>query len=277
MPSEPAPWITVSQLHQDWVPRRIGRQILILDETDSTNTLALKACEEVDADGLVVLANFQLEGRGRLGRAWLSPRGASVLASLVLVPPAAEIGAVEAGSPAGISAWLTQVSAVAACEAIRRATEITPAIKWPNDLRYGGRKLGGILIESRILPEERRAWVVGIGVNCLQQAGHFPPDLRRAATSLELVASHPIDRVEVIRCLLQSLDEWLDPAAWGQTGRVHAAWLNYAEPLGQKTRLRREGRDYAGWTVEVDPVGGLIVQLESGRQEWFDPMITTLL
>ncbi|MBP7934138.1 MAG: biotin--[acetyl-CoA-carboxylase] ligase [Phycisphaerae bacterium] len=277
MPSEPATWITVGQLHQGWVPRRVGRQILILDEADSTNNLALKACEGADADGLVVLANIQLEGRGRMGRTWLSPRGASVLASLVLVPPAAEIGKVEAGSPAGISAWLTQVSAVAACEAIRRATEITPAIKWPNDLRYSGRKLGGILIESRILTEERRAWVVGIGINCLQQAGHFPPDLRGVATSLELAGSHPIDRVEVIRCLLQSLDEWLDPAGWGQTGRVHAAWLNYAEAVGQKIRLRREGRDYTGWTVEVDPVGGLIVQLESGRQEWFDPMITTLL
>jgi len=207
----------------------------------------------------------------------LSPRGASVLASVVLVQEPAESGAPGSESPTSISAWLTQVSAVATCEAVRRATEITPAIKWPNDLRFDGRKLGGILIESRSLPGDRRAWVVGIGINCLQHAGHFPPDLRSTATSLELAASHPIDRIEVTRCLLRAMDEWFAPATWGQTARVHTAWLTYAEPLGQKVRLRREGQDYTGWTVEVDPVGGLIVKLESGRQEWFDPMITTVL
>lgn len=277
MPAESSSWMTVEQLRQGWAPRRIGRRILVLDEVDSTNNIALEASEEPDADGLVILADAQREGRGRLGRAWLSPRGASVLGSVILVPPGAASDALKSGRAVEISAWLTQVSAVAVCEAIRRATEITPAIKWPNDVRFNGRKLGGILIESRTLRDERRTWVVGIGINCLQHAGHFPPDLRESATSLELAASHPIDRIEVVRCLLRSLDEWLDSAAWGQTSRVHAAWLGYAEPLGQKVHLRREGRDYTGRTVEVDPAGGLIVKLDSGAQEWFDPMITTVL
>jgi BirA family biotin operon repressor/biotin-[acetyl-CoA-carboxylase] ligase len=218
-------------------------------------------------------------------------------------------------TPFSLSAWLTQVSAVAACDAIRQATDVTPAIKWPNDLRIGGRKVGGILIETRTvdspagsknghipfgghpeileshrrdtgatrssgcadIPIFHRAWVVGIGINCLQQAGHFPPELRESATSLELATDHPVDRVAVARELLKALDRRLAPELWGQTEQVHRDWLAYAEPIGQKVRLRREGQDYAGWTVEVDPVGGLIVKLETGQQEWFDPMRTMLL
>lgn len=284
VPQEQPPSMTAEQLRHGWTPRRVGRRIITLSETDSTNTLALQAAEQPDADGLAILADAQLEGRGRFGQNWLSPRGASVLCSIVLLVEddgaAFENGTVAQQAQARITAWLTQVSAVATCEAIRRATDVTPAIKWPNDIRIAGRKLGGILIESRTIGSREkpiRAWVVGIGINCLQHAGHFPPELCETATSLELATSHAIDRTAVARELLHALDEWLAPQNWCQTERVHAAWLSYAEPIGQKVRLHREGKDYIGWTVEVDPAGGLIVKLETGQQEWFDPMRTTLL
>ena len=276
--------MTPEQLRHGWTPRRVGRRIITLAETDSTNTLALQRAGEPDADGLVILADVQTEGRGRFGQSWLSPRGASVLCSVVLLAEddtsTAQNGSAAQQAQTRTTAWLTQVSAVAACEAIRRATDVAPAIKWPNDLRVAGRKLGGILIESRTvgsLETQTRAWVIGIGINCLQHAGHFPPQLRETATSLELAASHAIDRTAVARELLRTLDDWLAPQHWCQTDRVHAAWLSHAEPIGQKVRLRRKGKDYAGWTVEVDPAGGLIVKLETGQQEWFDPMRTTLL
>ncbi len=277
--------MTAEQLHQGWSPRRIGRRILVLPETASTNTAALEAVagpaasggphpvSGPDADGLVVLADYQTAGRGRQGRTWSSPRGASVLCSaLILLKERPHVGG-----------WLTLASAVAACEAIRQATEVAPAIKWPNNLRVSGRKLGGILIESRrvgadrLLDADTRAWVVGIGINCLQQRGHFPPELRDTATSLELEASHPVDRVAVARALLRCLDKWMADPAPEDDNSAHAAWLNHAEPIGQRVCLRRGGREYAGRTVAVDPSGGLIVQGDDGRREWFDPMVTTLL
>ena len=275
--------MTVEELQTGWTPRRVGRRIIVLAEVDSTNTLALAAAGEPDADGLAILADAQTAGRGRLGASWLSPRRASLLASAVLLSeetgdaaPFRNRGEKEL-RPLFTSAWLTHVSAVAACDTIRQATDVTPAIKWPNDLRIAGRKVGGILIETRPLNDRTRAWVVGIGINCLQQAGHFPPELRESATSLELATHHPVDRVAVARELLKALDRRLAPELWGQTEQVHRDWLAYAEPIGQKVRLRRDGRDYAGWTVEVDPAGGLIVKLQTGQQEWFDPMRTKLL
>jgi len=271
-------------LRLGWTPRRVGRRIITLAETHSTNTLALRAAEEPDADGLAIFADAQLEGRGRLGHSWLSPRGASVLCSVVLItaedPATVPNGFDAQQAHARTAALLTQVSAIAACEAIRRATDVTPAIKWPNDIRIAGRKLGGILIESRTIGNREkpsRAWVIGIGINCLQHAGHFPEDLRETATSIELATAHAIDRSAVAHELLRSLDDWFASDNWSQANKVHATWLNYAEPIGQKVRLHREGVDYAGWTVEVDPTGGLIVKLETGQLEWFDPMRTTLL
>lgn len=284
MTQQPSPSMNADQLHQGWTPRRVGRRIITLAETNSTNTLALQAADEPDADGLAIFADAQLEGRGRLGHTWLSPRGASILCSVVLltedertnVPDGIDVQQAHATT----TALLTQVSAVACCEAIRQATDVTPAIKWPNDIRIAGRKLGGILIESRVIggrETQARAWVIGIGINCLQHAGHFPEELRETATSLELATAHAIDRTAIARELLRSLDDWFATDNWRDTNKVHTAWLDYAEPIGQKVRLRRDGVDYAGWTVEVGPAGGLIVKLETGQLEWFDPMRTTLM
>jgi BirA family biotin operon repressor/biotin-[acetyl-CoA-carboxylase] ligase len=182
-----------------------------------------------------------------------------------------------------VSGYLTLAAAVSACEAVRESTELPPSIKWPNDLYIGGRKLGGILIESRQLAPRRWGWVCGIGINCLQQAGHFSPELRDTATSLELNASHAIDRLEVARALLRSLDRWLADVPHAADAAVHAAWGSFAEPLGRRVRLACPGgpgearRECSGVTTAVDPAGGLIVQCDDGRREWFDPMLTVLL
>jgi len=257
----------------------VGRRIVLVDETESTNTLAMQSADQPDADGLVVFAERQRAGRGRLGTTWLSPRGASVLCS-VLVRSASDTqseAAADHEAHSGISAWLTQVSSVAACEAIHRATGISSAVKWPNDIRVAGKKVGGILIESKTLRDRTRAWVVGIGINCLQHAAHFPPVLRSTAASLEMVASHAVNRGAVARELLIALDTWLAADKWGRTAQAHAAWMSWAEPIGQRVALERDGRRYTGWSVDVDPAGGLIVRLESGQLEWFDPMRTRWL
>jgi BirA family biotin operon repressor/biotin-[acetyl-CoA-carboxylase] ligase len=260
------------ELRKGWTPTRVGRHIIWLDETASTNSFALEAAERPEADGLVVLTDLQTAGRGRQGRRWSSPRGASVLCSVLIVEPADT--APEGDSIAG---RLNMLAAVATCEAVAEATEVRPAIKWPNDLRVGGRKLVGILIESRSLPANRRAWVMGIGINCLQHAGHFPPEITQSVTSLELAASHPIDRIAVARHLLMRLDDRLTRPGWADDPELHQTWLSMAEPIGQRIRLRYQGQEYSGRTITVDPLGGLIVQLDNGRQMWFDPLLTSVV
>jgi BirA family biotin operon repressor/biotin-[acetyl-CoA-carboxylase] ligase len=289
--------LTPKQLLEDWSPVRVGRRLILESQVDSTNDVALNAANESDADGLVVMTDFQRTGRGRFGRVWSSPRGASVLYTALIVEPDRHRVASTGDGPtavgpdsecigpgddpvetAGIGGRLTLVAAVAAAEGIRAATDITPVIKWPNDLRARGRKLGGILIETRPIGSDERAWVVGVGINCLQQAGHFPDEVQETATSLDLLSSNPIDRAVVAREQLKAMDRWLSRSDWRCGNAVYEAWTAYAEPIGQRVRLRYKGDDtYEGHTVAVDPAGGLIVHCDDNQRRWFDPLLTTLL
>jgi BirA family biotin operon repressor/biotin-[acetyl-CoA-carboxylase] ligase len=243
-------------------PRRVGREIRVLPEVDSTNRFVLEALAPArgpSSDGCVVFAEYQTAGRGSLGRAWRSPRGAGLTFTVLLWEPAGL-------APMGF----TLPSAVAVAEGIEDATDVQPGIRWPNDLYAGGRKLGGILIEARATAEDQFAVAVGIGLNCLQHAGHFPPEIRQTATSLELASAHPIDRVAVARAILRRLDDHFSrpprvpPGAWVE------GWRRRSEDIGEHIAVACDGRRFAGRIVEIGPQAGLVLQLDSGGRRCFD-------
>jgi BirA family biotin operon repressor/biotin-[acetyl-CoA-carboxylase] ligase len=259
-----------------------GPNVQILDSVPSTNDLAWTRVGEPAADGFVVFAEQQTHGRGRLGRRWESPRGASLLCSVLLHDSA------DGRSKAPPGAQLSLLAAVAAHDAVADATGVQIEIKWPNDLLAAGRKVGGVLVESRPLTARRAAdggeasvyptvHVVGIGINCLQQPAHFPPGLRERATSLDLVTAQVIDRNDLARALLVHLDRWLsDSDAWGGQW-IRQAWLERAAPLGSRIKLQHSGQDYAGHVVDLDPTASLLVQLDSGERRLFDAATTTVI
>ncbi len=246
--------------------RRIGRRIEYFPSTTSTNDEAWRLIDKGADDGLVVLAEYQSAGRGRLGRTWESPRGASLLASVVLISRHDEL----TGGDLGL------IAAVAVVDAVTSTTDVTPAIKWPNDILVEGRKLGGILIESR-RRDTAAAFVVGIGLNCLQQHGHLTGELASLATSLDLESTGPIDRTALAVALLTELDRWLaEPAAWTD-GDLRRAWLARAEPMGQRIRLRHAGKVYCGSMVDLDPTAALVVRLDEGGVRVFNAAETTVV
>jgi len=148
-----------------------------------------------DSEGAVALAEEQTEGRGRLGRRWLSPSGVSLLFSLLLEPPVATARLPE----------LTLVAGQACAEAIAHVTGLTPEIKLPNDILVGGRKTAGILAEAR----EGRV-VLGIGVNVNVPAQELPQGIDPPATSLMLEAGRELDRAELLVKLLDRLERAYD-------------------------------------------------------------------
>jgi BirA family transcriptional regulator, biotin operon repressor / biotin---[acetyl-CoA-carboxylase] ligase len=254
--------------------RRIGGRVLVFDELDSTNAYLLGHAAEIN-DGAVVVAEFQTAGRGRLGRRWLSPRGASVLLSVLLKEPL--------DSP-----WLgraTLAAALAACEAVEAVTACRPGLHWPNDLVLSGKKLGGVLVESTPLarnphePAAQRAVVVGIGVNCLQQRGHLPGEIADTATSLEIESASPVDRVAVARSLLERLDAHFAPPTISQPAwtEVLAAWKSRCEDLGSRVTLQQDRPVYTGTVLDVSDDGDLLVQLDQGRRRYFAAATTTRL
>jgi len=263
-----APTLKAEDLAAALDVRRIGRSILSVAESTSTNDLCWQRLTEagMDADGFVALADHQSAGRGRLGRRWLAPRASSILLSALIIQPAESL----------LNERLSLIAGIAACLASRSVSDAEILLRWPNDLICKGKKIGGVLVESRRQPDGRLAAVLGIGINCLQHAGHFPPELRGAAASLDMVSPHAIDRFALAVALIQQLDDWLSGPQLASPDRVRREWLHLAEPLGKRVRIIEGARRWVGTTVEMDPAGGLVVQLDSGGRRLFDPATTTM-
>lgn len=251
---------------QDLLPsplQRLGRRIYLHASIPSTNTFLLEHAAEA-GDGAVAWAESQAAGRGRLGRRWLAPRGSSVLLSVLLLEPP--------DSPLRPHAAL--LGTVAACEAVETATDCAPAVRWPNDVYLGGRKLGGVLAESSA---GVGGVVIGVGLNCLQHRRHFTAELRDTATSLECESRHAIDRAAVAAALLARLDNWFvaasrEPAAWA---KLREAWRQRCEDLGRPVALEHDGRSFRGTAVDIAENGDLIVQLDHGGRRHFASANTT--
>lgn len=249
------------------LPRRIGRKVEIHAELDSTNNWALEHLvveAGKESDGQVVFAEYQTAGRGRFGRDWLTPRGAGLCFTFILW---------ESTSPACF-ARLIMETAIAVAEGIEAVTDVEVGIRWPNDLYVRGRKLAGILVELRGATGGI-AIAVGVGVNCLQQPGHFPPELRDRATSLEIESHNPIDRNVVGRSVLTSLDRFFGAANPPSDEVLTGAWLNRSTDVGTHVTLHHDGHAFAGRILDISPKSGLLLQLDDGGRRLFDPATTS--
>jgi BirA family biotin operon repressor/biotin-[acetyl-CoA-carboxylase] ligase len=247
---------------------RLGTRVFTFDEIDSTNAWLLREARTLP-DGTLVTAEFQSAGRGRLGRRWAAPRGSSILLSALIREPAT--------STAGGS--LTMAALVATAEAVEQATSCHPAIRWPNDLESGGRKLAGVLVEARGGggDVEDRVFAVGIGLNCLQQAGHFAAELRELATSLDLESPVAIDRVGVAQALVRRLDAWIALATRSSAGRAEllSAWKARCDDFGRRVTLGHDRREFTGTALDLNEQGELLLQPDYGPRRYFAPTTTT--
>ncbi|TKJ38735.1 MAG: biotin--[acetyl-CoA-carboxylase] ligase [Planctomycetes bacterium B3_Pla] len=229
--------------------KRIGRNILVYDSTSSTNDAAAEYAKNKANDGLAIFAEQQTAGRGRAGNKWYSSRSDSILCSIVLT---------ENKLPAEL---LSLLCAVAIAEAIGKPARI----KWPNDIMLNGRKVAGILLESK----SNGICIVGIGINCRQKTDSFPDELQSIATSIDIESRSVTDRISLARRLLASIDHWLEVAA--QTSeKVIDQWRNLSIQLGHRVRLIYDGREFAGNCIGIDPEKGLILQLDTGGIRMFD-------
>lgn len=250
--------------------RRVGRQVIVVPEVGSTNAYALEEIAPkagAAADGCVVFAEYQTAGRGRLGRVWHSPRGASLTFTVLLC---------DGGAPLA-PARLMMSAAIAVVTGISHGAEVEPVIRWPNDVYVGSKKLAGILVEVRALAGGGRATAVGIGVNCLQHAAHFPPELRDRATSVDLEAPGPVDRVAIGRAILRQLDKRLAGDGGVSEDQLAAEWRSHSADIGAHVTLVSQGQSFCGRIIDVQPHSGLLLQLDAGGRREFDPVTTTRL
>lgn len=217
------------------------------DEIGSTNEEALDEARLGGREGLVVVADFQTAGRGRLGRTWSARPGTALLVSVLLRPPLAPDRLPLVGMAAGL----------AAADGVEAAAGFRPGLKWPNDLVVADRKLAGMLAEFASGGGERPL-VIGIGFNV--SAGAYPAEVADVATSCEEEAGGPVDRAELLVCFLEALEGryslLLAPDGQEQT---LAAYRRDSATLGRRVRVELPGRVLEGEAAEVAWNGQLVV------------------
>jgi BirA family transcriptional regulator, biotin operon repressor / biotin---[acetyl-CoA-carboxylase] ligase len=174
----------------------IGRQIVVLEQTGSTNDAILEVDAGNSNDGLVLFAEHQTAGRGQRGNRWESPAGKGLWFSILLKP---EIKINHSGR---LTIWAME----SVRDVIRTTFSLEPTIKLPNDVQLYGRKVAGVLVEMRAQKKATHLAVVGIGINVNQSLQDFPPDLQSGAISLAMALRRPVNRQELAIAVLRNLD-----------------------------------------------------------------------
>jgi len=234
--------------------RVVGSTIVSLRRASSTNDVAMWLAARDCPDGLVAVAESQWAGRGRHRRAWHSPPGTGIWCSIVLRP----------ACPVAKAQALTFLGAVAAARAVRGLLDVPVALKWPNDLVLGGRKLGGVLTEVGAAGGVIRHAVVGIGLNANLSPADFPPSLRETAASLRSVLGRRVDRAALLRRTLEELDRrYLDLKRDGP-GALIAEAGGLMAMAGSIIRVREHARALEGTVMGLDDDGALLVRLVAG-------------
>lgn len=254
---------TPDRLHADDLlsrlgsPRVIGRDIRVFEETTSTNDVAEKLARDGVAEGVVVFAESQTRGRGRLGRRWLSPPRKGLWFSVLLRPPLRPQETTQ----------LTVAAATALWRAVHAQTGLQAEIKWPNDLLARGRKFAGILTELSAELDRVNYVILGIGVDVNLDASDFPPDLRKVSTSLKIECRRAVDRPELAVALLRELDRDYARVCGGEFEAVADEWASHCTTLGRQVTIQTGDRRIRGRAEALGEDGALLVRTEHGLLE----------
>jgi BirA family biotin operon repressor/biotin-[acetyl-CoA-carboxylase] ligase len=237
-------------------PEAVGKHLYLFDEVESTNAVLRDLARSGAAEGTVVLAESQRQGRGRLGRPWFSPPDVNLYAAVLLGP---RLRLKEAGP-------LSFIGSLAVSDAIRELG-LSPSIKWPNDVLLGREKVSGALLEWVPFGADTGSAVIGVGVNLnvdvelLRRA--LGPDGGRA-TSVAAVLGRPVDRSRFAASFLGHLDRWWRRYCCDEIRPILAAWQERDILTGRRVELRGPASSVEGRVLGIDADGHLIVRSTLG-------------
>ena len=235
----------------------IGRETIILESVTSTNDVAAEiSSQRKDSEGIVVIADEQVSGRGRFGRRWISPPGGNLYFSVILSPPF---------HPED-SPLLTLAAASAVASSLREQSGMNAEIKWPNDILIHGRKAGGILAEMKSRGSTHHI-ILGIGLNVTMQTDDMPEDLRDITTSLVMEKGNDVDRCSLLNVILANLEKRYKTLLQGDKRAVINEWLQLNCTTGNIVSVRTEDSSISGMAEGINDKGELLLRLASGELE----------
>lgn len=236
--------------------KTVGRHLYLFGEIESTNRVLRRLARSGAAEGTAVLAESQSDGRARLGRAWFSPAGVNLYVS-VLFRHGLKLREV------GVFSF---TASLALSDAVKELG-LSPAIKWPNDVLVGGKKVAGSLAECASRGEAVDYLVLGVGVNLNVEVALLHRELGAAglaATSLAAALGHPVDRNAFAASYLTRLDGWALRYFLDGPAPLVAAWRERDILTGRRVEARSDGQAFAGRALGIDEEGHLLVRTHAG-------------
>jgi BirA family biotin operon repressor/biotin-[acetyl-CoA-carboxylase] ligase len=237
--------------------KRLGGKLHYFAELGSTNVHARMLAEQGAAEGEIVVAEAQTQGRGRLGRRWESPPGINLYLSVILRPRLLPVHAPQ----------ITLMAAVALAETVAPLIKQAPVIKWPNDILVNGRKLAGVLSEAACDPQRIAYVILGMGLNVNYQVASMPPEIRQRATSVADLTGSPIDRESVTVRLIHNLDRCYGELDEYGFEALRSRWDAFFGLRGRRVRIENHEDVVIGRALGIDRNGALVVEDDFGRRQ----------
>lgn len=231
----------------------MGRKIVYLESAGSTNDEIKRRAAAGAEEGLVLIAEEQISGRGRKGRNWTSSKGESIAASILLRPKLSPDHAFS----------ITPVLALSIIQGLEKETGIKAGIKWPNDIVLDNKKLCGILTEMNAEMDTINYIVVGMGMNINQTS--FPSDISSIATSLRMHCGEVFGRKKIMACILNYFEGNYEAYIREGLKPMLPMLKECSVVLGKHIRLVSPDGEREGTAIDMDDQGGLIVRLDNGE------------
>jgi len=237
---------------------KIGAKIHRVRICSSTNDLARDLALAGEKEGAIVISEEQTKGRGTKGRSWHSAKKKGLYLSIILRPFNSNIS------------LLPIVAGVAVKEAIFKSLGIHIKLKWPNDLIWSDKKLGGILCESTFFGNQINFVILGIGLNLNHGVDDFPEDIRYQSTSLKLISKEDINEKMILQHLSNTLNHWYSLYLQGAERKIIQAFQeNSVLPLGKDVIVVTDSKKVAGVYRGINLQGGLILESQERKIVFF--------
>lgn len=244
---------------------KIGDRVHFLPTCTSTNDVVKDLAARGALEGTVVIAEEQTSGRGRYERHWFSLRKKGLYISVLLRPPQPEIS------------LLTLSVGLAVAEALYDVFGVKVCLKWPNDLLWEGKKLGGILSESSFFGNHLNHVVVGIGINVNHNKNDFPPDIRETSISLKQIKHKDVDMDLFLQNLWKALEIWYDFYVQKKTDLIISSFMESScYSPGQKLVALTDTGAVLGIFKKIDQQGGVVLETRDGITTYFAVDIKSL-
>jgi BirA family biotin operon repressor/biotin-[acetyl-CoA-carboxylase] ligase len=239
--------------------RVIGRQIRHFDSTASTSWVAKKLADETDPEklhGMVIIAEEQTGGVGRLGRAWVSPAG-GIWATILLKPKI----------PLDHLFMITMAGSVAIARAIRKEYGISALIKWPNDIFIGDKKVAGLLLELSAEADDVHYALLGLGIDANVSLDELSSNLRDTVTTLQAEVGHTVDRVALLARVLREFELRYQQLEDAEYDSIIREWKSLSLTLDHRVAIKTVNKTFTGEAIDIDAHGALIIRKDNGKVE----------